>query len=134
MKSRHTIWILLLRISLLTLLAGSVAFAQEPPANIAGNWTIHSRGPDGRARTQVMQIVQNGGVISGYYQGPGQAGELNGTINEQHIVFHTKTSTPLTFRGRVDGPRTDRTVQGRTMAGTYNDRHGKGEWHAVRSD
>jgi hypothetical protein len=110
------------------------AVAQEPPANVAGNWTIHSKGPDRRDRTQAMQITQHGGVIAGHYQGPGQEGELEGTINEQHILFRTKTHTVLTFRGRVDGPRTDRTVQGRTISGTYRDEHGEGNWHAVRSE
>jgi hypothetical protein len=120
--------------TLLLLTLGSATMAQEPPANVAGNWTIHSKGPDGRERTQVMQIAQQGGVITGHYQGPGQEGELEGTINQQHILFHTKTRTPLTFRGRVDGPRTDRTVRGRTISGTYRDKNGEGHWNAVRSE
>jgi hypothetical protein len=118
----------------LLLVVSYVAFAQEPSANVAGNWIIHSRGPDGRDRTQTMEIVQQGGVITGHYQGPGQEGELSGTVNQQHILFRTKTRTALTFRGRVDGPRTEGLVQGRTISGTYNDSHGKGEWHAVRPD
>jgi hypothetical protein len=124
----------LLCFALLFLSLGTVTAAQEPPASVAGNWTIHSRGPDGRERTQVMQIFQQGEVITGYYQGPGQHGELQGTIHEQHILFRTKTRTVLTFRGRVDGPRTDRTVQGRTISGTYRDEHGEGHWNARRSD
>jgi hypothetical protein len=114
--------------------AGRVAVAQEPPANVAGSWTIHSKGPDGRERTQTMQLKQEGGVITGHYQGPGQHGPLEGTINEQHIVFSTKTRTVLTFRGRVDGPRVDHRVEGRTISGTYRDEHGEGEWHAVREE
>jgi hypothetical protein len=115
-------------------LAATIAVAQEPPANVAGNWTIHSKGPDGKDRTQVMQITQHGGAISGHYQGPGQQGELEGTINEQHILFHTKTPTALTFRGRVDGPRVEGAVQGKTISGTYRDEHGMGQWHAVHSE
>jgi hypothetical protein len=114
--------------------ASSIAFAQEPPANVAGDWTIHSRGPDGVDRTQTMEISQEGGVITGQYQGPRQRGALEGTINQQHILFRTKTRTVLTFRGRVDGPRSQGTVQGRTISGTFHDSHGNGEWHAVRSD
>jgi hypothetical protein len=119
---------------LLLLPLGSITLAQEPPANVAGNWTIRSKGPDGRERTQVMHIRQEGGVITGHYQGPGQEGELEGTINQQHILFRTKTRTVLTFRGRVDGPRTDHIVQGRTITGTYRDEHGEGHWNAERSE
>lgn len=133
MTHYRTNWILLC-FTFMSLAAATVAVAQEPPANVAGNWTIHSKGPDGRDRTQVMQITQHGGAISGHYQGPGQQGELEGTINEQHILFHTKTPTPLTFRGRVDGPRVEGTVQGKTISGTYRDEHGMGQWHAVRSE
>ncbi len=124
----------LICLTLLVLTFGSVTTAQEPPANVAGNWTIHSRGPDGRERTQVMHIVQQGGVITGHYEGPGQAGQLEGTINQQHILLHTKTRTPLTFRGRVDGPRNERIVQGKTISGTYRDKNGEGHWNAVRSE
>jgi hypothetical protein len=126
--------LILLCFTFLLLAAGNMTIAQEPPANVAGNWTIHSKGPDGRDRTQVMQIIQEGGVITGHYKGPGQQGELQGTINQQHILFHTKTHTVLTFRGRVDGPRVEGTVQGRTISGTYRDEHGLGQWHAVRSE
>lgn len=113
---------------------GSIVVAQEPPANVEGNWIIHSKGPDGRERTQVMQLSQQGDVITGHYQGPGQKGELEGTIHEQHILFRTKTHTALTFRGRVDGPRVEGTVQGRTINGTYRDEHGLGHWNAARSE
>lgn len=124
----------LLCFALLFLAPASITMAQEPPANVAGDWTIHSRGPDGRERTQFMHINQQGGVISGHYEGPGQKGPLEGTINQQHILFRTKTHTVLTFRGRVDGPRADHTVQGRTISGTYRDEHGVGHWNAARSD
>jgi hypothetical protein len=126
--------LILLCFTFLSLAATEIAVAQEPPANVAGSWTIHSKGPDGRNRTQVMQITQHGGTISGHYKGPGQQGELEGTINEQHILFHTKTQTALTFRGRVDGPRVEGTVQGRTISGTYRDEHGMGQWNAVHSE
>jgi hypothetical protein len=126
--------LLLPYLPLLLLVVSTIVAAQEPPANVAGNWTIHSRGPDGRDRTQVMQLTQQGGVITGYYQGPGQEGELEGTVNQQHILFRTKTRTVLTFRGRVDGPRVQGTVQGRTINGTYRDEHGLGQWHGTRSE
>jgi hypothetical protein len=71
----------LLCFALLFPVAGNIAIAQEPPANVAGNWTIHSKGPDGGDRTQHMQITQAGNVITGHYQGPGQEGELEGTVD-----------------------------------------------------
>jgi len=126
--------LILLCFTFLSFAAVNIAVAQEPPANVAGSWTIHSKGPDGRDRTQVMQITQHGGTISGHYQGPGQQGELEGTINEQHILFHTKTPTALTFRGRVDGPRVEGTVQGKRISGTYRDERGMGQWNAVHSE
>jgi hypothetical protein len=130
----HSAKLFLLCFTFLLFAASNKTVAQEPPANVAGSWTIHSKGPDGRDRTQVMKITQQGGVITGHYQGPGQHGELQGTINQQHILFHTKTHTVLTFRGRVDGPRVEGTVQGKTISGTYRDEHGLGQWHAVRSE
>ena len=131
---RYSTKLLLPCLPLLLLAVSTIVVAQEPPANVAGNWTIYSKGPDGRDRTQVMQLTQQGGVITGHYQGPGQEGELEGTVNQQHILFRTKTRTVLTFRGRVDGPRVQGTVQGRTISGTYRDEHGLGQWHAVRSE
>lgn len=132
--TNHSAKFMVLCFTLVLVTCSHNAVAQEPPANVAGNWTIHSKGPDGRDRTQAIQITQQGEVIIGHYQGPGQEGELEGTIHEQHILFRTKTRTVLTFRGRVDGPRTDHTVQGRTISGTYRDEHGEGNWHAVRSE
>jgi len=126
--------LLLLFFTLLLLVASDITDAREPPANVAGNWIIHSKGPDGKDRTQFMQLMQQGVAITGHYQGPGQEGELEGSINQQHILFRTKTHTVLTFRGRVDGPRVEGTVQGRTISGTYRDEHGLGQWHAVRSE
>jgi len=131
---KYSTQLVLLCFSFLLPAVSSIATAQEPPANVAGNWTIHSRGPDGVERTQVMQVAQQGGIITGHYQGPGQEGELEGTVNQQHILFRTKTRTVLTFRGRVDGPRVEGTVEGRTINGTYRDEHGLGHWNARRSE
>jgi hypothetical protein len=130
----HKAKLRLLCFTFVLLVASDIAIAQEPPADVAGNWTIHSKGPDGRERTQTMQLMQQGGVITGHYQGPGQQGELEGTINQQHILFRTKTHTVLTFRGRVDGPRVEGKVRARTISGTYRDEHGLGQWHAVRAE
>ncbi|MFZ3216595.1 MAG: hypothetical protein WA192_11095 [Candidatus Acidiferrales bacterium] len=107
--------------------------APAPPAFVAGNWTIYSKGANGRTATQFIQLKQNGTVLTGHFKGPYQSGGLEGTINEQHIVFRTKTRSVLTFRGRVEGPRVQGTVQGATIQGTFHSHAGTGEWQAVRA-
>ena len=51
------------------------------------------------------------------FQGPDWSGGLEGTINEQHIVFRTKSRFPMVYRGRV---------QGDTIQGTFHVRIGTG--------
>jgi hypothetical protein len=63
-------------------------------------------------------------VITGHFKAPNQSGELDGSINGHHIVFRTKTSNPLTFRGQV---------QGDTMTGNFHIHGNEGEFHAVRT-
>jgi len=122
------------------MLAGSGALvaqevpAEAPPANVAGNWTIYAKGPTGRTSTKYIELKQNGSALSGHFKGPNQSGGLEGTINQQHIVFRTKTRDVFTFRGRVDGPRVDGIVQGASIKGTVHGRNGTGEWQAVRSN
>jgi hypothetical protein len=106
------------------LAATTIAVAQEPPANVAGNWTIHSKGPDGRDRTQVMQITQHGGAIYGHYQGPGQQGELEGTINEQHIPLPYQDSNCADVQGSRGRTSRRRHGPGQEDKWTYRDEHG----------
>lgn len=111
----------------------NAALAQEPPADIAGKWTIYSRNTRGELETKFIDLQQNGNLITGYFQGPDQSGPLEGTINEQHILFRTQTRHVLTFRGRVDGERIEGRVVGRRIQGTFHLRKRTAEWHAVRS-
>jgi hypothetical protein len=97
---------------------------ERPPTNVAGKWTIYSKAADGETATKYVELKQNGNNITGHFKGPNQSGGLEGTINEQHIVFRTKTRWVFVFRGRVDGD---------TMKGTFHDRRGTGEWQAVRT-
>jgi len=99
--------------------------AERPPANVAGKWTIYSKAADGKTATKYIELKQNGNTIKGHFKGPDQSGGLEGTINEQHIVFRTKTRWVFVFRGRVEGD---------TIQGTFHDRRGTGEWQAVRSN
>src|SRR5271170_1033749 len=94
--------------TLLTLVPGSGGVAQQPPsdrppANVAGSWTFYTKGDDGKTGTHYITLVQNGNALTGHFKGPNQSGGLDGTINEQHIVFRTKTRHVFTFRGRVEG-------------------------------
>jgi len=129
MKNYHT-RLILLCIAFLSFIACGIAVAQEPPAeqppaNVVGNWTIYSKGPTGETATKFIELKQEGNTITGHFKGPHQSGGLEGTVNEQHIVFRTKTRWPLVFRGRVDG---------NTISGTFHIRMGTGEWQAVRSN
>jgi len=112
-------------------LIGNLAFAQAPlpqgtdqPVNVVGTWMIEARNWDGQYDNKTIDLKQNGSVITGHFKGPNQSGSLEGSINEHHIVFRTKTRHPLTFRGRVDGD---------TMQGTYHVMGREGEFHGWRS-
>jgi hypothetical protein len=129
---------LLLSIAFLLVMIGNIAVAQqpsqEPPADVAGKWTIYSRNAKGEPETKYIELRQEGNVIAGHFQGPDQSGPLEGTINEQHILFRTKTPNVLTFRGRVDGERVDGRIIGKRIQGTFHLHSRTAEWHAVRSD
>jgi hypothetical protein len=58
---------------------------------VAGKWTIYANDPDGGTSTKFVEIKQNGTQLSGRFKGPQQSGGIEGTINEHHIVFRTKT-------------------------------------------
>ena len=64
--------------------------AEKPPANVAGKWTIYTKAADGETSTKYIELKQDGNTITGHFKGPNQSGGLEGTINEEHIVFRTK--------------------------------------------
>ena len=106
-----------------------IALAQEPlpamhPANVAGNWTISSRGFDGRVETKTITLNQAGNKITGHFKGPFQSGSLQGTVNAHRIFFRTNTREVLRFRGQIEGD---------TIQGTYTIRGRSAEWHAWRT-
>lgn len=98
---------------------------EQPPDNVEGKWTIYANDPEGGTSTKYVEIKQNGTQLSGHFKGPHQTGGIEGTINEHHIVFRTKTRDVLTFRGKVEGNK---------MSGDFGNRGQHGEWQAVRSD
>ncbi|MGD0446027.1 MAG: hypothetical protein ABSA39_18990 [Edaphobacter sp.] len=118
---------------------GSLAFAQQPPeqrvpANVAGKWTLYCKDPNGSTSTKYLELQQKGSVISGHFKGPNQSGGVEGTIDGQRLVVHTKTRDVLTFGGRVDGPRVDGVVQGNSYNGNFHDRGGQGSFQGERSN
>ena len=129
MGKYRTRWLIHL-VAILALTVGWVAVAQEPPAekppaNVAGKWTIYAKAADGETSTKYIELKQDGNTITGHFKGPNQSGGLEGTINEEHIVFRTKTRWVFVFRGRVEG---------NTIQGTFHDRRGRGQWQAQRSE
>ena len=129
MRKYRTRWLIHL-VAILALTVGCVAVAQEPPAekppaNVAGKWTIYAKAADGETSTKYIELKQDGNTITGHFKGPNQSGGLEGTINEEHIVFRTKTRWVFVFRGRVEG---------NSIQGTFHDRRGTGQWQAQRSE
>lgn len=123
----------------LAIFVGSLAFAQQPPeqrvpANVAGKWTLYCKDPNGSTSTKYLELQQKGSVISGHFKGPNQSGGVEGTIDGQRLVVHTKTRDVLTFGGRVDGPRVDGVVQGNSYNGNFHDRGGQGSFQGERSN
>lgn len=104
--------------------AAQAPLPERPPANVAGKWTMSTRGETGEVHTDYVTLEQNGSVLTGHFKGPFQSGSLEGSINQQHVVFRTKTRHPVTFRGRVDGD---------TMDGTVHVMGRAGEFHGSRS-
>ena len=107
--------------------------SQQQPANVTGKWTLYCNDPNGRTSAKYLDLQQEGTTIKGHFKGPNQSGGVEGTINEQHLVVRTKTRDVLVFRGRVDGPRVDGTVQGSTFNGTFHDRGGTGTFQGQRT-
>jgi hypothetical protein len=129
MKTRSRIFQLAALIALLSALAAGRAAAQEPlpsaaPVNVEGKWTISAKNPEGTVDTKYVELKQEGNTITGHFKGPNQSGGLQGTVNNRHIFFRTKTREPLAFRGQVNGD---------TIEGTFHTRRGTGQFHAVRT-
>jgi hypothetical protein len=119
--------------------AGSAASAQQPPAqqppaNVAGNWTLYCKDPNGSTSAKYLELQQKGTVITGHFKGPNQSGGVQGTITEQHLVVQTKTRDVLVFRGRVDGPRVDGVIQGNSYTGNFHDRGGTGSFQGQKTN
>lgn len=108
----------------LALTFGAPAFAELPPDNAQGNWTIYSTNiDDGATVIKQVQIAQYGDQITGFFEGPVQSGPIRGTVRGHHVVFATVTRNVLTFRGQIDGD---------TMSGMYGIHGRHAPWKATR--
>jgi hypothetical protein len=111
--------------ALLSLMFGKATFAQHPPDNVEGDWTIYSTNiGNGKLEVKHVQIQQYGNRIAGYFQGPKQSGPIQGRIDVHHIMFQTLTRNILTFRGEIYGDQ---------IQGLYVIHNKRGPWQAVRT-
>lgn len=114
-----------LAVSLLALTLCTPAFAEQPPDNVEGNWTIYSTAiGNGKMQVKHVQIQQYGNRIAGYFQGPEQSGPIQGRVDVHHIMFNTLTRNVLTFRGEIYGDQ---------IQGLYVLHNKRAPWQAVRS-
>ncbi|MGA8214958.1 MAG: DUF3300 domain-containing protein [Candidatus Sulfotelmatobacter sp.] len=114
-----------LALALLALALASTAFAQQPPDNVQGDWTIYSTNiGNGKLEVKHVQIQQYGTRIAGYFEGPKQSGPIQGRIDVHHIMFQTLTRNILTFRGQIYGDQ---------IQGLYVLHNRRAPWQAVRT-
>ena len=101
--------------------------SSEPsPSNISGTWTIYAYNVNQPGSSlKMVQINQNGNILSGTFRGPHQHGKLQGWITGNHVEFSTDTQDVLTFRGEV-------TPDG--MSGMYGVHGQHAPWKAERSN
>ncbi len=113
-----------LAVALLALTLGTSAFADQPPDNVQGNWTIYATNAEnGETVVKHVQIAQYGNRITGYFEGPFQSGPIQGEVNGHRIRFNTVTRTVLHFWGQIYGDN---------MSGTCGVRGKHAPWQAVR--
>ena len=124
MKKKLNAALSLALITLLSLTLNYGAFADQPPDNVQGNWTIYSTSiKNGETVVKHVQIAQYGNSLTGYFEGPDQSGPIQGEVNGHNIRFNTVTRTVLHFRGQVFGD---------TMSGEYGIRGKHAQWQATR--
>ena len=114
-----------LTLALVSLFNSGATQAQQPPINVQGNWTIYSTSiNDGSMVIKHVQIAQYGNHITGYFEGPDQAGPIQGELKGNFIHFSTVTKTILNFHGHVYGDN---------IAGDYGIHGKQAPWQAVRT-
>jgi hypothetical protein len=113
-----------LALAVLALAFATSAFAQQPPDNVQGNWTIYATNAgNGTVEIKHVQIAQYGNRITGYFEGTYQSGPIQGEVNVHHIRFDTVTRNVLHFRGEIFGD---------SMSGMCGVRGRHAPWQATR--
>ncbi len=121
-KLNVTLMLAVLAVGLLAV--STSAFADAPPDNVQGDWTIYATNAEnGETVVKHVQIAQYGNRITGYFEGPNQSGPIQGEVNGHHIRFDTVTRTVLHFRGQIYGD---------TMSGECGVHGRHAPWQAVR--
>ena len=88
---------------LASLTFGRTTFAQQPPANVQGNWTIYStRIDDGSIEIKHVQIAQYGNRITGYFGRSSSSGPIQGEVTGNHPpIQHRDSHRPELPRARL---------------------------------
>jgi hypothetical protein len=124
MKRTHAT-LALAALALLSLIFSRAMFAQQPPDNVGGDWTIYATNAgNGETEVKHVQIAQYGNRITGYFEGPNQSGPIQGEVNGHHIRFSTVTRNVLNFHGQI---------YGNNMSGECGIHGRHAEWQAVRT-
>lgn|GEM_PF-3372560 len=90
-------------------------------SSVAGTWQLSFTDPQGTARQASLQLQQDGGKISGTFQGQRGSGAVSGTIQGNQISMTVKGrgGREISFSGTVDGGKMSGTsAQGAAWSAT----------------
>ena len=85
--------------------------------------TIDASGATGNAEQSIV-LTQDGGKITGTFNGPRQSGKIDGTVDGNDIKFHVIAGIPFDYTGTVDRD---------SMPGAMTGRGKTGNWKATRA-
>jgi hypothetical protein len=80
--------------------------------NISGNWQLSSTGANGTQRQASMQLKQDGGKLSGKFEGERGSAALNGSLDGSQVSFSVKLrKRQVSFSGTVNGDKMSGTTE-----------------------
>jgi hypothetical protein len=86
--------------------------------NVTGTWIVSVSGGAGTA-TQTMELRQDGGKVTGTFQGPRQSGTVDGTVDGNNVTLHVKARVPLDYTGTITGDSMKGTMTGGGKNGDF---------------